>query len=836
MTCLLICREESRFEEWRQKKGARELHEHMGAVLRLPNPVFPQTDRDPDGRDIVKDQALLDIFSGKITDWSKYNPATVGAIQSHRNAWLWAENHTPTEWLMVVEDDIEPREACVDRLLVVLHAIAKNPKVTQMAMLAGSEAPRMVSLQRENSTSIHNCERLLDVRTYPAHWVDNTFVVPYHVGMGLKWYLISPEGRKALLKMRIPNRSFERCVWRRLFDTFQGPVWKWEDCLRMTSVLAASPVLASTPESMDTEWGGSGRRSADAGHSMKPYIMIDPSDDWTLGERLNTLSVVMSVCAALSWGVVLVWEKTERVPISYEDLCGVHEHAGETNTFVHLLQDKRGGSYSYFLRYGDIRIHVVQPMMCIPTLDRMLDMVAMKRPKMNTLPPLKWQTARWIQVKQKWIDKLHTEMPGAELPSWLEWPPSTHALVLCDDRDLAAHSLEGRCQEEQQEWMNGGKDNSIQYYILEAKQALQNELEDILKGDSSSRLVVIRMTTKPLGQVWVGMMKHLTKQFRERIITPTFLLPKMIPKRRHDEKNPSDDWITWGASLAKTVGLLTLIPPMQVHYPIMSWTVAWNHFMFKGRTATDTVIPDVIRTLYAPHKSNRKQLLKNGPLCQTRRAVLDSPALRDIANNYSRAKDKTYNLLSYSKWFAEEAMWHMIKYAESTQCIVDPFVSRQCQKVFEHIPSDDIGHADARLRYNLQDADDRGYRFNAGHLYTAVQGIKTVNIAYNKWLTEQAQSHSEWSWGKTFIKLVINQWRQQQGSEPYDVDEEEYVSLPRTFHGNSLKLARSASLKDTRSCSRSSSSYSRSPSTNRTEAQPSKRARLTPAPGVKHEP
>ena len=91
-----------------------------------------------------------------------------------------------------------------------------------MAMLAGSEAPRMVSLQRGNSTSIHNCERLLDVRTYPAHWVDNTFVVPYHVGMGLKWYLISPEGRKALLKMRIPNRSFERCVWRRLFDTFHA--------------------------------------------------------------------------------------------------------------------------------------------------------------------------------------------------------------------------------------------------------------------------------------------------------------------------------------------------------------------------------------------------------------------------------------------------------------------------------------------------------------------------------------------------------------------------------------------------------------------------------------
>ena len=106
---------------------------------------------------------------------------------------------------MVVEDDIEPREACVDRLLVVLHAIAKNPKVTQMAMLAGSEAPRMVSLQRGNSTSIHNCERLLDVRTYPAHWVDNTFVVPFHVGMGLKWYLISPEGRKALLKMRDPE-------------------------------------------------------------------------------------------------------------------------------------------------------------------------------------------------------------------------------------------------------------------------------------------------------------------------------------------------------------------------------------------------------------------------------------------------------------------------------------------------------------------------------------------------------------------------------------------------------------------------------------------------------
>ena len=117
---------------------------------------------------------------------------------------------------------------------------------------------------------MHNCERLLDVRTYPAHWVDNTFVVPFHVGMGLKWYLISPEGRKALLKMRIPNRSFERCVWRRIFDTFQGPV-----CNVRRDVRVRGPEL----------------------------------------------------------GGCLVWEKTERVPISYEDLCGVHEHAGETSSF-----------------------------------------------------------------------------------------------------------------------------------------------------------------------------------------------------------------------------------------------------------------------------------------------------------------------------------------------------------------------------------------------------------------------------------------------------------------------------------------------------------------------
>ena len=46
-----------------------------------------------------------------------------------------------------------------------------------------------VGRQLANSTYVYNFERLLDLRTYPAHWADNTFVVPLHVDMGLKWYL-----------------------------------------------------------------------------------------------------------------------------------------------------------------------------------------------------------------------------------------------------------------------------------------------------------------------------------------------------------------------------------------------------------------------------------------------------------------------------------------------------------------------------------------------------------------------------------------------------------------------------------------------------------------------
>ena len=767
MTCLLICKEESRFDEWQKQTGVQELKTHMKEVRRLPNPTFPQPDTDHAGRHVVRDQALLDIFDGKVADWIRYNPATCGAIHSHRNAWLWGEIHTPTEWLMIIEDDITPRGACVDRLLVVLHAIKKNPGVTQMCMLAGSEAPLMVDRQRQHSTSVHNCARLLDVRTYPAHKTENNFVVPLHVGMGLKWYVLSPAARRVLLRMRVAYRSFERCVWRRIFDEFQGPRRKWQDSNRMTSVLAASPVLASTPESMDSDWGGSGRRTTDAGHSLKPYVMIDPADDWTLGQRLNTLSVVMSVCESLDWGVIMVWQRTERVPIAYEDLCGVHSEAERTNTFVHVLQDKRGGAYIHFRRHGDIRIHVQQPMMCLPTLDRLLDLMATLKPRPAALPNVDWESARWIQIKRKWIDNVHKELPGADLPPWHEWPDSLHALVLCDEEDLSEFNLHGKCHYLRDKWINSRRKNQHLNVIDELLETLELELEDILGQDSTSRIILIRMTHKTLGKLWVDMINKLEHKFGKRIITPDFLTRKMIPKGHYDDRNSTNDWLAWGESLAKTVGLLTIIPPKNLHYGVMSWIVGWNHIMSKGKDHPSHTIPEIMCTFYQSNKDRQYDvLLKNGPACQTNDTIERSRILQAIANDTRRGSDKKYNLLSYSKWFAEKALRHLIDYANSPLSIVDNYVSRACQRVFEQIPPDDVGHAEAQLRQHLQKRESRKERVQADSLDDVVKNIKTIDIAREKWIGEAAQSWTDWSWGKTFIMLVLNQWRQDQNMTP----------------------------------------------------------------------
>ena len=828
ISCVMICKSDEIFDKWMEQETVRTLQESMAQIIRLPNPCFPKVAQQRGGRVVVADQALLDVFEGKAREYMQYKPASCGAIQSHRNAYWWGETNCPNEWMMIIEDDINPRENATEKILVALAAAKKFPE-TQMIMLAGSDAPNMISSFQQNSTVIHGAMKWLELRTYPAHNA-GTNIVPLHVGMGLKWYMVSPLGRQALLKMRVPFRSFERCVWRTIFDTFQyTEKKKWYDPKYMTSVIAADPVLAVSEVQVEEDFDGSGVKRSDAGHSDKPYILIAPWEHWTIFQRLNTLAACIMFAKVLSVRIVMVWEKTATVPIAFEELAGVSLAAKKDGIHIQVLADYHDSSYSHYNTHGDMRLKVEQPLLSIP-MWQWLQYNIGKNEKLSGKVQLDDNPGRYLEIKQTWLETMWTDLPGSGLEEHLEWPDDLFLLMLPDGTDLETFA-EGQGTVGMRRWFDD--ENKKTQFLERAARKVVDLLDAILNKNPYARIIPLYLEAKTPPELWNQIVWHLRKKASKAIVLPKWLQGTFTARnRKYDPRKPDYAMEEKGRCLAKVVGLLQKVPPNRLIYPIMQWTVMLNHVLEHENYALDIIW----RTYYQDQDNNNQKVKRNGPACQSAELIADTGILRALTNDMSTKNRKGYANMTYMRWIVENVEKRIEEKRASPSRVAEGILPHNVCVILSQIPDGACSHAEYNVRCFLESRWSARQAAYENEIMTVLQELKPVMRAHRMYTDIAVQSHVPWSFEKALLMVVVNSVRDNKHFDPLYIDDAtKTVGVVTDFTGDFQRLMEAgppsgrvpvqASTRDD-SDSESAQTRSRSPATPR--PSPSKRVRLLP--------
>ena len=829
ISCVMICKNDAAFDKWMEQETVQTLQESMAQIIRLPNPCFPKVAVQRGGREVVADQALLDVFEGKTKNYMQYKPASCGAIQSHRNALRWGETNCPNDWMMIIEDDINPRENATEKILVALAAAKKFPE-TQMIMLAGSDSPKMISQLKQNSKVIHGAMKWLELRTYPAHYAGDN-IVPLHVGMGLKWYLISPLGRQAVLKMRVPFRSFERCVWRTIFDTFQyTQKKKWYDPKYMTSVIAADPVLAVSEVQVDADFDGSGVKRADAGHSDKPYILIAPWEHWTIFQRLNTLAACIMFAKVLSVRIVMVWEKTTAVPIAFEELAGVSLDAKKDGIHIQVLADYHDSSFSYYNTHGDMRLKVEQPLLSIP-MWQWLQYNIEKNEKLSGKVDLDDSPGKYLEIKKDWLETMWTDLPGSQLEEHLEWPADLFLLMLPDSTDLETFA-EGQGTAGMRRWF--GDDSGKTPFVERAAKAVVALLDKILNDNPCARIIPLYLEAKPPPELWNQIVWHLYKRAPKAIVLPTWLHGSFSAKnQKYDPRKPDSAMEEKGRCLARAVGLLQKVPPDQMIYPIMQWTVMLNHVLKHENWTLD-----IIWRMYYQGLDNKDQKVRrNGPACQSAKVIADTGILRGLTNDMSTKNRKGYANMTYMRWIVESVEKRIEEKRASPARVAEGILPHNVCVILSQIPTRICSSAEYNVRRFVESQWAEKPDVYEDEIMTVLKELKPVTRAHRMYTDIAVQSHVPWSFEKAFLMVVVNSVHENKRFDPLYIDDAtKTVRVATDFTGDFQRLMEAgppsgrvpvqASTRDD-SDSESARTRSRSPATPR--PSPCKRVRLYPA-------
>jgi len=118
-------------EEVNKLKGAiKEIIKHLC-------PCLPKTMLDEEsGQQRIQEVELGDVFAHEVWKRVITQPASVGALHSHRRAWHVAELKSATDWAMFIEDDVKPTANAFDRIKRVFEFLETDDgMVTQFHMV-----------------------------------------------------------------------------------------------------------------------------------------------------------------------------------------------------------------------------------------------------------------------------------------------------------------------------------------------------------------------------------------------------------------------------------------------------------------------------------------------------------------------------------------------------------------------------------------------------------------------------------------------------------------------------------------------------------------------------
>ena len=442
---IYISNSEERFNQWRQDPVVHEIEQAIGQLQLLPNACFPETVQSAkSGQRMVRDVELLDVFRGDAWHTHKYMPASVGCMQSHRRAWFLGDEMSPTAWLMVCEDDIKPSANAVDKLLFTMQMVLENEGKHHLIMLAGGDGPMMSEKARTHSNVVYQSFRLVDLRSLPMT-SSGGYQVPLHIGLGMKWYLISPLARKLLLQMTWKHASFERAIWSELYNS-DWPEIKSKAKSRANRTLFAKEPLGTNARDYNDWFVGSGRNEGDAGHRAAPFMAVVMPGQSTLGERLQGLicGMIMADCASL--GLALHWHE-HCCEITSDELLDTSDlHAMTQIPFCRVIRDHGGSNFNYYFGNQSLKwCEITSPMRIRDCLDMLR---TYGRDMVNEIVSRGEPVWKGIRLQGWIIDKVEQDIPEKFLPKGVtteasDWPEvfwignNAAARLMCQSHEMS---------------------------------------------------------------------------------------------------------------------------------------------------------------------------------------------------------------------------------------------------------------------------------------------------------------------------------------------------------------------------------------------------------------
>ena len=357
-----IGRDEDKFLAFLQHPEVKKLDSMICEIVKHPCPCFPRTMLDQEsGQQRIMEVELGDVFPAEVWKRQINQPASVGALHSHRRAWHVAETYSASDWAMFIEDDINLTANAADRVKMVFDFIEEE--VTShgqyhMVNFVMGASPYMVSLAEKYSKRLHRDGRQIEIRTCPirqTRWHEQQAI---HVGLGLKWYALSGQARRFLLGETMRYEAYELYIMSMLMNGqhFVLPGTSGVPSHRPGNrVLYVTPTCGEHARDFDDFFIGSGRYKRDSGHDAGPYVMVAIPATTKLIPRLHMVAFGAELARIARIGLVIHWPTSNMCcKFWFQDMFRWGENVTKHGiAFVRILSQDKGGTVTYYTKAAD---------------------------------------------------------------------------------------------------------------------------------------------------------------------------------------------------------------------------------------------------------------------------------------------------------------------------------------------------------------------------------------------------------------------------------------------------------------------------------------------------
>lgn len=529
-----------------------------------------------------------------------FMPASVGCTQSHRRAWWWGRRNAKTQWLMVCEEDIEPAANAREKLRFIFKHLHENRGQHVMVMLGGADGPMDSRKAVAHSMNVASAAGLVELRSLPLQQAGKNWVSK-HVGLGAKWYLLSPEGRDFLLHQRFKSNSFERCIWEHLYQCQSNALSSSHDKPWLRT-LYSTPPLGANKRDFDDFFLGSGQRNTDAMRKQGDYISILMCREWPLGQRLATITVGMMLAAMAKIGVVIKWllAGNSCCDIHIDNLISFRVFSQQTNiAFVKVMREEAtsecGVNCSSDAQHEVLRIE--EPMALSAALKMVMsfdDTRVTKRelltscPAWRAFPLQEWtEHVASAELESKWLPNgLQTEEESWPVVVWLGY--QTGSLVSSRTKS----SNEFRAQPKTQAM-------SMQGVEKRKAERLWSKLQKMI---NLSKTFVILLCGRPGFWPEGGTQWHCFA-LQQNVVAFGMQDMEGVPPQDSWSYSADEHHQVRSRIVGATMAILCAAPTSKIIAEDDSWTVAWSRNM---RLGARDIVPESCATDEPPWKKKQK--------------------------------------------------------------------------------------------------------------------------------------------------------------------------------------------------------------------------------------